>query len=163
AAERQPHGVARALGSPRIWLLGIAHFFAIPVALYGFGFWLPQIIQSTFAGSGFEIGVLSAIPYFVGAVVMVMVGRRSDRTGEHKWPVAIAALTSCIGFVTTPFAHGTALAIVTLTIAMAGLASIFGPFWAIGSSLVQGAGAAASIALVNSVGNIGGFVGPYLL
>jgi len=163
AAERQPHGVARALGSPRIWLLGVAHFFAIPVALYGFGFWLPQIIQSTFTGSGFEIGVLSAIPYFVGAVVMVMVGRRSDRTGEHKWHVAIAALTSCIGFVATPFAHGTALAIVTLTIAMAGLASIFGPFWAIGSSLVQGAGAAASIALVNSVGNIGGFVGPYLL
>ncbi len=160
---RTPHTAASALGSGRVWLLGVAHFFAIPVALYGFGFWLPQIIQSSFTGSGFEIGVLSAIPYFVGAVAMVIVGRHSDRTGERKWHVAVAALTSAIGFVATPFVHGTTPSVVTLTIAMAGLASIFGPFWTLGSSLVQGAGAAASIALVNSVGNIGGFVGPYLL
>jgi ACS family tartrate transporter-like MFS transporter len=133
------------------------------VALYGFGFWLPQIIQASFRGSGFQIGLLSAIPYFAGAVAMVVAGRHSDRTGERRWHVAVAALVSCAGFAATGMVSGLAASMVTLTIAMIGLASIFGPFWALGSVLARGAGAAAAIALVNSIGNVGGFLGPYLV
>ena len=166
--ERAASGMATdtartALGSGRTWLLGVAHFFAIPVALYGFGFWLPQIIQGSFKGSDFEIGLLSAIPYLAGAVAMVLVGRHSDRTGERRWHVAGAALVSCAGFVMTAFVGGIGLTMVGLTIALCGLASIFGPFWTLSTSFLGGMGAAAGIALVNSVGNIGGFVGPYLL
>ena len=148
------------LTSPLVWLLAAAHFFLIPLALYAFSSWLPQIIQSVYAGTSFRIGVLSAIPYAVGAVAMVVVGRHSDRTGERRWHVAACAAVSAAGFLATAFAHGLIVTMVCLTIAMAGLASIFGPFWTLSTAVVNGAGAAAGIALINAVGNIGGFVGP---
>ena len=151
-----------ALGDRRTWLLSVV-YFTIPVALYAVGFFLPQIIQGSYAGGDFGIGVLSAIPYLAGAVAMVLAGRHSDRTGERRWHVAIAALTSGVGFVAAALVHGLIPSMVALSVAMAGLASIFGPFWTLATSFVGGAGAAAGIALINSVGNIGGFVGPYLL
>jgi nitrate/nitrite transporter NarK len=148
------------LTSPLVWLLATAHFFLIPLALYAFSSWLPQIIQSVYAGTSFRIGVLSAIPYAVGAVAMVVVGRHSDRAGERRWHVAACAAVSATGFLATAFAHGLIVTMVCLTIAMAGLASTFGPFWTLSTAVVNGAGAAAGIALINAVGNIGGFVGP---
>jgi ACS family tartrate transporter-like MFS transporter len=157
------HTARAALRSGVVWLLAVAHFFLIPVALYGFSFFLPQIIQSSFRGSEFQIGLLSAIPYFVGAVAMVIVGRHSDRTGERRRHVAVAALVCAGGFVAASMVSGTAASVFVLTIAMAGLASIFGPFWSLATSFVNGIGAAAGIALINSVGNVGGFVGPYVL
>ena len=166
AEERAAAGAqtaSEALTNWRVWLLGVAYFCAVPVALYAFGFWLPQIIQGSFQGSGFEIGLLSAIPYLAGAIAMVVVGRHSDRTGERRWHVALSAFTCAAGFMATAFVHGLTASMVTLTIAMVGLASIFGPFWTLGSAFMRGTGAAAGIALVNSIGNTGGFVGPYLL
>jgi sugar phosphate permease len=148
------------LTSPLVWLLATAHFFLIPLALYAFSSWLPQIIQTVYAGTSFRIGVLSAIPYAAGAVAMVVVGRHSDRAGERRWHVAACASVSAAGFLATAFAHGLIVTMVSLTIAMAGLASVFGPFWTLSTAVVNGAGAAAGIALINSVGNIGGFVGP---
>jgi len=94
---------------------------------------------------------------------MVIAGRHSDRTGERRWHIAIAALVGAAGLAASTLSTGVAWSLVTLSIAMAGLASMFGPFWALTTSTMGGVGAAASIALVNSVGNTGGFVGPYLL
>ncbi len=156
------HSVHAALASRRLWLLS-AVYFTVPVALYAFGFFLPQIIQASYSGSDFEIGLLSAIPYLAGAIAMVIAGRHSDRTGERRWHVALAALTSGAAFIATALVHGIAPSMMMLSIAMIGLASMFGPFWTLATSSVGGAGAAAGIALINSVGNIGGFVGPYLL
>jgi ACS family tartrate transporter-like MFS transporter len=135
----------------------------VPVALYAFAFWLPQIIQGAFTGSNFQIGVLSAIPYIVGAIAMMIAGRHSDRTGERRWHIAAAAAICGVAFIATAFVHGLVLSMLTLSVAMLGLASMFGPFWTFATSFVKGVGAAAGIALINSVGNIGGFVGPYLL
>jgi ACS family tartrate transporter-like MFS transporter len=163
AAQRaQPHTVRAALSDRRLWLLS-AVYFTIPVALYAFGFFLPQIIQASYQGSTFEIGLLSAIPYLAGAIAMLIAGRHSDRTGERRWHVAVAALVSGAGFIATAFVHGIVPSILLLSIAMLGLASMFGPFWTLATSFVSGTAAAAGIALINSVGNIGGFVGPYLL
>jgi MFS family permease len=94
---------------------------------------------------------------------MVAAGRHSDRTGERRWHVVIAALIGGAGLAASTLSTGVAWSLLTLSIAMAGLASMFGPFWALATSTMGGVGAAASIALVNSVGNTGGFVGPYLL
>src|SRR4029079_5920342 len=127
------------------------------------GFWLPQIIQGSFRGTGFQIGVLSAIPYLAGAIAMVLAGRHSDRRQERRWHVALAAFTSCAGFVATAFVSSLPAALTSLTIPMIRLGAIFGPIWTLSSAFVQGTGAAAGIALINSVGNIGGFVGPYLV
>ncbi|OLC46062.1 MAG: hypothetical protein AUH43_14805 [Acidobacteria bacterium 13_1_40CM_65_14] len=151
-----------ALTSGRIWLLAIV-YFTIPVTLYGIGFWLPQMIKAASGASNFTVGVLSAIPYAAGAVAMVIAGRHSDRTGERRWHIAIAAVVSAIGLALSTQAIGVTSSIASLSVAMLGLASMMGPFWALATSTVRGVGAAASIALINSVGNTGGFVGPYLL
>ena len=154
--------VTRAFGSGRIWLLA-AVYFTIPVALYAFGFWLPQIIKTASNGSNFEIGLLTAIPYVVGAAGMVVVARHSDRTGERRWHIVGAAMVGGTAFAGSTVMHSLAGSLVALSLAMLGLASMFGPFWALATSTLGGVGAAAAIALINSIGNTGGFAGPYLI
>jgi MFS transporter, ACS family, tartrate transporter len=159
--ETEP-GIAAALRRPRIWLLA-GVYFTIPVTLYGIGFFLPQMLKTASGSSDFIVGLLTAIPYAAGAIAMTIVGRRSDRSQERRWHVFGPAL-ACAGALTLATrASGTVATVVTLSIAMAGLASMFGPFWALATAGMRGVGAAASIAFVNSMGNIGGFVGPYLL
>jgi MFS transporter, ACS family, tartrate transporter len=163
------HDVRAALRNGRTWLLAVV-YFTVPVTLYGIGFWLPQMLKTASGASAFVVGLLSAIPYAAGAAAMVVVGRRSDRTGERKLHVLVPALISAAGLILTPLGTGAVWTVLTLSIAMLGLASMFGPFWALATgpsgsnaAAMRGAAAAASIALVNSVGNTGGFVGPYLL
>ena len=151
-----------ALTNRRTWLLAIV-YFTIPVTLYGIGFFLPWMLKTASGASDFVVGLLSAVPYAAGAIAMVIVGRHSDRTGERRWHVLIPALVSAAGLALSSMSTGLTWSVVTLSIALLGLASMFGPFWALATSTMGGVGAAASIALVNSVGNTGGFVGPYLL
>ena len=151
-----------ALRDGRTWLLAVI-YFTIPVTLYGIGFFLPQMLKTASGSSDFIVGLLSAVPYAAGAVAMVVVGRHSDTTGERRWHVLVPALVSAVGLALSTASTGVTWSVVTLSIAMLGLASMFGPFWALTTSTMGGVGAAASIALVNSVGNTGGFVGPYLL
>jgi len=138
-------------------------YFTIPVALYAMGFWMPQIVRNASGGSNVTVSLLSAIPYAVAAVAMVIVGRNSDRTGERRWHVALSAIASGVAFAATGLVHGVVPLLVTLSLAMSGLASMLGPFWAFATSSLIGIGAAAGIALVNSVGNVGGFVGPNII
>jgi ACS family tartrate transporter-like MFS transporter len=163
AADAERHTIAEALSNGRVWLVSVSHFLLIPVALYGIGFWMPQILKTASGGSDFAVGLLTAIPYACGAVAMVLAGRHSDRTGERRWHVACAAVVCASGLVLSTLGTGPAWAVATLSLAMVGLAGVFGPFWALASVTIRGTGAAAAIALINSVGNTGGFVGPYLL
>jgi ACS family tartrate transporter-like MFS transporter len=94
---------------------------------------------------------------------MVVVGRHSDQTGERRWHIALSAALGGISLALAGFVHGVVPAIVLLSLATAGLASMLGPFWAFATSFLGGIGAAAGIALVNSVGNVGGFVGPNIV
>ena len=162
AQTQHSETTARALGNRRTWLLAIV-YFTIPVTLYGIGFWLPQMLKTASGGSDFTVGLLTALPYAAGAIAMVIAGRHSDRTGERRWHVLAAALIGAVGLALSTASSGVAWSVLTMSIALAGLASMFGPFWALATSTMGGVGAAASIALVNSVGNTGGFVGPYLL
>ncbi len=162
AATQRHETTGGALTNGRTWLLAVV-YFTIPVTLYGIGFFLPRMLKTASGASDFVVGLLSAVPYAAGAVAMVVVGRHSDRTGERRWHVLIPALVSAAGLALSAMSTGITWSVVTLSIAMLGLASMFGPFWALATSTMGGAGAAASIALVNSVGNTGGFVGPYLL
>ena len=153
---------AGAVANGRVWLLAVV-YFTIPVALYAMGFWLPQIIKAAAGGSDTTAGVLTAIPYAVAAIGMVVVGRHSDRTGERRWHIAASAVVGGAAFAASAFVHGLVPSLATLSLAMLGLASMLGPFWTLATSLMSGVGAAAGIALVNSVGNIGGFVGPTII
>jgi MFS transporter, ACS family, tartrate transporter len=162
ALKGSVHSVRGALTSGRMWLLA-AVYFTIPVELYALSFWLPQIVKSASGASDFMVGILSAIPYAVAAVTMVVVGRHSDATGERRWHIALSAVVGGVAMALTGFVRGVVPAIVLLSCATAGLASMLGPFWAFATSFLGGIGAAAGIALVNSVGNIGGFVGPNIV
>jgi len=151
-----------ALASGRVWLLAIV-YFTIPIALYAFGFWLPQIIRASSSGSDFQVGLLAAIPYLAGAGGMVIAARHSDRSAERRWHIAGAALLGGTAFIVSAFVQTLAGSLITLSMAMLGLASMFGPFWAFATSGLRGVGAAAAIALINSIGNTGGFVGPFVI
>ncbi len=156
------HDVFSAFSSGRIWLLAFV-YFALNTCSYGVSLWLPSVIRHLSGMSNLTLGVLSTVPYLVAAVSMVLVGLHSDRTGERHGHVAISALAA--GLALLLGAHSTSLApvILALSIAVAGVFCMCGPFWAIPSRLLSGAAAAAGIALINSVGNLGGFFGSYVM
>jgi ACS family tartrate transporter-like MFS transporter len=162
AVHSERHTVVEAIASGRTWLLALV-YFTIPLTLYGLGFWLPRMVKTASGASNVIVGLLTAIPYAAGAIAMVVAGRHSDRTGERRWHVATAALVSAAGVALSAAGGGTVWAIATLSVATIGFASMMGPFWALATSNSRGVGAAASIALINSIGNTGGFVGPFLL
>jgi ACS family tartrate transporter-like MFS transporter len=122
--------------------------------------WLPQIIRSFSDLSEFRVGLLNGIPYIVATVLMVLNGRHSDRTGERRWHVAVAALAGAVGFIASAQTSNMALSLAALALAFAGVKSMVGPFWALSTASLGGTAAAAGIAWINSVGNLGGFVGP---
>jgi len=167
-AERT-HGVSshggslrRALGEPLVWWLGLSYFLLI-IPLYGFALWLPQLIKASGEFSNFEVGLISAIPYAVAAVGMVLVGRRSDHTGERHLHLAFPALVGALGFLAVTRSGSTSLLIAALSLTAFGVLGWLGPFWALPTAFLREQAAAGGIALINSMGAFGGFVGPYLI
>jgi ACS family tartrate transporter-like MFS transporter len=152
-----------AAGSLRLWIVTLP-YFCIVIAFYGVSFWLPQIVQ---AGSGYSsamVVLLSAIPYVAAAIGMVYFGISSDRTGERHWHVAGPCLIGALGFVLAVLAPTTPVfALATLSIAAFGIWGTLGPYWTLPTAFLRGTAAAGGIAIVNSIGNLGGFVGPYLM
>ena len=153
--------VFTAFRDSRVWLLTLVYFGATTCS-YGVSLWLPNLIKERFRGSSFEIGALSALPYIVTAIAMVLVGLHSDRSGERKWHLAGSAFAGAAGLWGAGIVNSTSAEILMLSVALASF-SMMGPFWAISTSILGGTAAAAGIALINSFGNLGGFVGPYVI
>lgn len=164
AGQGAAHGasLAKAFRSPVVWWLGGCYFLLV-VALYGFALWLPQLLKATGRFSNFEVGVITAIPYSVAAVGMVLVGRRSDQTGERHFHLALPALAGAVGFIAVTRAESTAVLVAALSLTAFGVLGWLGPFWALPTAFLREQGAAGAIALINSMGAVGGFVGPYLI
>ena len=156
------HRFVHAFTSGRVWLLCLLYFL-LNVGGYGYEMWLPSIIKGFSGQSDAVVGLINTIPYLAAAVVMLLAGQHSDRTGERRWHVAVAAISSAAGFVLAGYFRNPYLAMAALTLAFVGLKSTLGPFWALGTALLSGTAASAGIALINSVGNLGGFVGPTLV
>ena len=140
-----------------------AVFFALPTCMYGVTFWLPTAIRSLSQLSYSMTGVVAVIPYVVTAVAMVLVGRSSDRIGERRWHTALPALVAAAALVVAAYGGSAWLIITGMGLGMAGAQSMAGPFWAMATSRMSGTAAAASIAVINSLGNLGGFFGPYMI
>lgn len=168
AAERaqteHAHTTLRqALLSPRLWIVSLPYFFIV-IAFYGVSFWLPQILQTSSGYSSAMVVLLSSIPYVAAAVGMVFFGISSDRTGERRWHVAGPCLIGALGFVLAVIVPATPVfALATLSIAAFGIWGTLGPYWTLPTAFLRGTAAAGGIALVNSVGNLGGFFGPMLV
>ncbi len=162
SGEGQSHSFKEVLVSGRVWLFCLIYFL-LNVGAYGYEMWLPTIVKN-FSGKGDAVvGALNAIPYFVAAIVMYFVSRHSDHTGERRMHVAFSAFSAAIGFAIAAKAPNPYLAMAGLVIAFAGLKSTIAPFWAFTTTFLSGTAAAAGIALINSVGNLGGFFGPHLV
>ena len=143
-----------------VWRFSLL-YFSLVVALYSVSFWLPQILKRISGQSDFVVGMLSSLPYVVAAIGMVWIGRHSDATGERRWHVAVCALIGAAGLMLSAVASSPALAIGAVSLAALGIWGALGPFWALPTAWLRGSAAAAGIAWINSVGNLGGFVGPY--
>lgn len=158
------HGesLRRALGNPMVWWLGLSYFLLV-VALYGFALWLPQLVKASGEFTNFEVGMITAIPYAAAAVGMVLVGRSSDRTGERHLHLALPALAGAVGFLAATRTGNTGLLIAALSLCAFGVLGWLGPFWALPTAFLREQAAAGGIALINSMGAVGGFVGPYLI
>ncbi len=162
-ATKEDLPLGAVLLSPRVWLMSLI-YFSFVIGLYGVSFWLPTIIKATGVTDAFIIGLLSAVPFAVAVVTMLIVARSADKRRERRWHVALPGIAAAIGLVlSVTWAHETALAMAALTLATAGIITCLPLFWSLPTAFLAGAGAAAGIAMVNSIGNLAGFLGPYAI
>jgi ACS family tartrate transporter-like MFS transporter len=162
AKERvRQYGVIEALFSGKVLLLAFAIFCNI-TALFGITLWMPQIIKGIGGLTNTQAGLLSAVPYICASIGMVINARHSDKTGERRWHILLPAVIGAVGLVMTGNATSPYVGIVGLCIAATGILASNILFWPLVPMFLAGAAAAAGIGLVNSVGNLGGFVGPYI-
>ncbi|HSL20003.1 MAG TPA: MFS transporter [Vicinamibacterales bacterium] len=162
-AGRRQHGFGAALRIPRVWLLALIYFCLVS-ANPTLGFWSPTIIRGIGVQSNAVIGLLSAVPYIVAMIALVIVGRSSDRLLERRYHTALPCLAAAVGLVLIGvFANTPPLAFAALVLAQAAVLSAFAPFWQIPTMLLAGTAAAGGIALINSIGNLSGWLGPFVV
>jgi ACS family tartrate transporter-like MFS transporter len=150
----------QALYNPKVLLLAL-NYLGILTASLGVLIFMPQIIKSLGNFSNMTVGWLTMIPYICGAIAMVVWGRISDRMNERRWNLFIACAFSTVGLVIAGMTMGTWWALVGMSIAAMGFYGSKGPFFAMPPMFLSGAGLAAGIAWINSIGNLGGFFGPW--
>ncbi len=166
AAERRATEAVRkfslwqALYNPKVLLLAL-NYIGIVTASLGMLIFIPQIIKSLGNYSNMTVGWLTMIPYICGAIAMVAWGRISDRMNERRWNLFIGCVFSTVGLVIAGMTMGTWWALVGMSIAAMGFYGSKGPFFAMPPMFLSGAGLAAGIAWINSIGNLGGFFGPW--
>jgi D-galactonate transporter len=163
----QRQSILRTLVNPRVLTLALV-YFGVVFGLYAIGFFLPQIIQG-FQGqfgvaySVIEIGLITACPYAVAVVAMLLWSRHSDRTGERIWHVAGPAFLGATAVAVALQLGSPLLTMAAITVAAVGIFCAVPTFWQLPSTFLTGTAAAAGIGLINSIGNLSGFFGPYLV
>jgi len=150
------------LVSPRIWLLSIV-YFSVSATMYGVTLWLPSVIRSLSGLSYILTGLVSTLPFVFTTVVMVAVGMLSDRAGERRWHTAIPAFVGAVALVAAGYGTSTAVVVGCIGLGMACAEAMGGPFWAMATSRMAGLSAAAGIAVINSLANLGGYFGPDII
>ena len=161
-ATRERHGAMswfRSMLDPRVIALGFV-YMGCNIPQYGLSFFLPQIVKAFGGLNNVEIGVITALPYAVGAVGMIFWSRHSDKTGERKWHAVIPLGIIVVGLSLAAVMPDPTLKMACLCVAGFGFFAVLPVFWTLPTTFLSGAGAAAGIAAVNSIGNLGGFFGP---
>ena len=152
-----------ALRTPGFLTLALVYFM-IQMASYGLNFWAPDLIRTAGGGNNLLVGILTAAPYVCGATCMVLIGRRADATGERRVYLIGYLLVAMIGFAGAGFfSHNVVALVLSLCFIGAGIVGGMPTFWSIPPKLVVGAGAAGGIALINTLGQIGGIVSPIMV
>ena len=152
-----------AFANGRVWICA-AIYFCVVSGNATIAFWSPSIIKELGVKGNLQIGLISAIPFVAGTIAMVLNGIHSDRSGERRMHCAMATLLAAVGLTLTGmWLHSATLALVALTIASVGILAAFPVFWSLPSAFLAGTAAAGGIALINSIGNLAGFVAPYMI
>jgi MFS transporter, ACS family, tartrate transporter len=169
AEEKQQHPHVRTLSTwqaicdPKVLVLGLI-YFVYQAGSLGVGYWMPQIIAGSSGHfSNFQVGLISIAPYAIATVAMVLWSVHSDRTGERQLHAALPLLAAAAALATTGLTHSPVPGLLLISIALSGLYAFKSPFWSLPGLFLSRATAAVSIAAINSIGNLGGFVGPYLV
>ncbi len=159
--EHGSQSALRALANP--WVLSLALvYFGTSAGLYTIGIWSPQIISQHGVGP-FATGLINAIPPIFAVLAMVLWARHSDKTGERTWHVVLACLVAAGGLGMAAFTSSLIPVVIALVLVSVGVSSAKPPLWSIPTQFLAGAAAATGIATINSIGNLGGFAGPFII
>ena len=165
ASVHDNHSVRAAFANWRVWALSFV-YLAATFALYGVNFWMPTLVQELGIGRTdyLRVGLITMIPWGLAGVVMVISGAHSDRTGERRWHVAGSMFVTSAGLAMLALVgHAAVLSVVALSLVSCGVLAFIATFWSIPTAFLRGSAAAAGIALINSIGNLGGHFGPDLI
>jgi ACS family tartrate transporter-like MFS transporter len=153
--------LGEALSSPKVITLSLV-YFGFVAALYGMQFWLPQIVKA-FGLTNAQTGFVTAIPYVFGTIAMILWARHSDATRERVFHVGAPMLLIAVALAISSYITDPTMTMVALTFAAIGVFCVIGVFWTLPTAWLSGTAAAGAIALINSIGNLAGFGGPYLI
>ncbi|NUU02433.1 MFS transporter [Herbaspirillum robiniae] len=163
ARARTHNSAASAMLSGRVWLMCLI-LFGVIMGSYAIGFWLPSIIRGAGIADPLSIGLLAMIPYTAALIAMLLTGRSADHFRERRWHVAVPALVAACGFCLCAMSENQIVpALAGLSLGAMGVVTAVSMFWALPTSFLGGAAAAAGIALINCTGNLAGFVSPSVI
>jgi MFS family permease len=163
ARTKSDHSLRAVLSVPAVWLFTCI-LFCIVTGVYGINFWLPTIIGESGVKSVLTIGLITAVCYFSSAIAAFLITRHAERRNEKRWHASCAAILGGAGLaLSATYPDSTLITAVLLSVATTGALVASALFWSFPGSILTGVGVAAGLAAINSVGNLGGFVGPYLL
>jgi len=158
--HKTEHKLVDAFASGKVWLL-CAIYFTLMIGLYGIAFWLPTIVKAFGLKGYLRVGLVTAIPYGVAVIGMILLSNHSDKTGERRLHYVANVVVGAAGLVLSGvFASNPVLAIIFLSLGTLGVIGSMPLFWPLPSAFLAGTAAAAGIGIVNSVGNLGGYFGP---
>jgi MFS transporter, ACS family, tartrate transporter len=159
-SRNHPGNALQALANPRVWHLACISFTYL-IGLYAMSFWMPQAVkQLAHDYSSTLLGLLIMVPHLVGLAAMILVSRSSDRKLERRFHAAIPLIAGAVSLMLLSTTSSVWVALSLWAVIAAGIYSFLGPFWSLPSEFLSGLSAAAGIAFINSIGNLGGFVGP---
>jgi len=150
------------LASPLVLWFSLL-YATLMMGVYGFGLWAPQIIKELGSLTNQQVGLVLIIPYACATVAMVLWGRHSDRTGERTWHLALPAAVGTVGFLMGSFAESFYVAVIGYTLGAIGIYGCLPLFWSLPTAFLGGTAAAGGIALINSIGNLSGYLGPSVI
>jgi MFS transporter, ACS family, tartrate transporter len=152
--------LGEALTEPQVLALALL-YFGLVTGLYGVTFFMPQIVKGFGGLTNLEVGFITALANLAAAIAMVAWTQHSDRARERPWHVALPAFLSAAGLIASAFLSDPIWSMVALTLALVGIYAAIATSWALPSAFLTGTAAAGGLALINSIGNLGGFAGPY--
>jgi MFS family permease len=159
-AQKTETSILDAFKSAKVYVLCVI-YFTLMIGLYGIAFWLPTIVKALGVQGYWNVGLLSAIPWGFATIGMLIISRHSDQTGERRWHYALTAAAGALGLALSGAVGGNpVLSIIFLSIGTFGVVGSMPLFWPIPSAFLTGTAAATGIGIVNSIGNLGGYVGP---